>query len=175
MTSLEDIETSPPTLQLIDVRSPSEFADGHIPGAINIPMEEVGWRLADIKSNHPVTIVCESGDRAGMVKNTHFSDNPNVTVLKGGTRGWRESGKEIVGAGRSGALPIMRQVQIVAGSMIVLGFLLSWLLHPYWLALSFFVGCGLIFAGVSGYCGMAMVLQKMPWNKRPSNYEGEAS
>jgi predicted branched-subunit amino acid permease len=59
----------------------------------------------------------------------------------------------------------MRQVQIAAGSLVVIGVLLGALVHPGFYALSAFVGAGLVFAGVSGFCGMARLLVLMPWNR----------
>jgi len=163
--SVQDTQLSSLQAQLIDVRSPAEFASGHIPKAINIPLEEISQRLDDIESERPVVLICESGNRAGMAKQGHFANKANVAVLEGGTKGWREAGRKLVGASGSATIPIMRQVQIGAGSTILLGFLLSLLVSPYWLVLPIFVGGGLLFAGISGYCGMAMLLQKMPWNR----------
>lgn len=62
-------------------------------------------------------------------------------------------------------MPVMRQVQIAAGSLVVLGLALGWWVWPGFLGLSAFVGCGLIFAGATGWCGMARLLGAMPWNR----------
>ncbi|RZJ93902.1 MAG: DUF2892 domain-containing protein, partial [Brevundimonas sp.] len=67
---------------------------------------------------------------------------------------------------RKAPLELMRQVQIAAGSLVLLGTVLAWLVHPAFIALSGFVGAGLVFAGASGFCGMARVLAVMPWNRR---------
>jgi rhodanese-related sulfurtransferase len=61
--------------------------------------------------------------------------------------------------------PLMQQVQIVAGSLVLLGVVLGYLLNPAFFLLSGFVGAGLLFAGLSGWCGMALLLAKMPWNR----------
>ena len=69
--------------------------------------------------------------------------------------------------GRAGRKSIWleRQVRIAAGSLVVLGALLGWLVHPAFVGLSAFVGAGLVFAGVTDTCGMGMVLARMPWNR----------
>jgi hypothetical protein len=64
-------------------------------------------------------------------------------------------------------LELQRQVQIAVGTMILAGFALAWLVSPWFLALPLFAGAGLVFAGLTGFCGMARLLAAMPWN-RPS-------
>jgi len=152
-------------IQLIDVRSPAEFSEGHIPRAINIPLEEVPHRINDIATEGDVVITCASGARAKSCKTRDFADNQNVLVLEGGTNAWQKKGLPLVETSKAKTLPLMRQVQIGAGSFILIGFLLAWLLHPLWLGLPLFVGAGLLFAGVSGFCGMALILARMPWNQ----------
>jgi len=158
--------------QLIDVRSPAEFSEGHIPRAINIPLEEVPQRINDIATEGDVVITCASGARAKSCKMRDFAENQNVLVLEGGTNAWQKKGLPLVGTSGVNTLPIMRQVQIGAGSFILIGFLLAWLLHPLWLGIPLFVGAGLLFAGVSGFCGMALILARMPWNQSGSTAKG---
>jgi|GEM_PF-4139801 len=70
----------------------------------------------------------------------------------------------------------MRQVQIAAGSLVLLGVILSLVLGQWWIAMSAFVGAGLTFAGISGRCGMAKLLGMMPWNQdRSSSYQHTVS
>jgi rhodanese-related sulfurtransferase len=68
-------------------------------------------------------------------------------------------------ADRKAPLPIMRQVQIAAGSLVLSGIALAVLVSPWFIALSAFVGAGLIFAGITGVCAMASLLLHMPWNR----------
>jgi len=166
---LQDFRT-----QLIDVRTQAEFSEGHIPRAVNIPLEEVPHRLGDIATDGEVVITCASGARARSCKISHFAEDNNILVLEGGTYAWQKSGLPLVGTSGVSALPIMRQVQIGAGGLILLGFLLAWLVHPFWLGLPVFVGAGLLFAGVSGFCGMALILARMPWN-RSAKTQGQAT
>ena len=84
--------------------------------------------------------------------------------LEGGLEGWQQAGLPV--ERQAGApLPLMRQVQIAAGSLVLLGLIGSQVLAPAWIALSWFVGAGLVFAGISGFCGMARLLAMMPWNQ----------
>ena len=85
--------------------------------------------------------------------------------LEGGLEGWKKAGLPVA-LDRSQPIDLMRQVQIAAGSMVLTGVVLGALVNPGFYALSGFVGAGLLFAGVSGFCGMARILGAMPWNKR---------
>ncbi|MCB1994218.1 MAG: DUF2892 domain-containing protein, partial [Geminicoccaceae bacterium] len=87
-----------------------------------------------------------------------------VWLLAGGLQAWKRAGLEVE-RGTNAPLPLMRQVQIVAGGLALLGFILGVLVSPWWHALSGFVGAGLLVAGVTGRCGMANLLQVMPWNR----------
>ena len=86
-------------------------------------------------------------------------------ILEGGLDGWKKAGLPVVRDAKQ-PLELQRQVQIGAGSRILLGVILGSLVAPGWYALSGFVGAGLIMAGVSGFCGLARVLLVMPWNKK---------
>ena len=87
-----------------------------------------------------------------------------VLLLDGGLNAWKKAQGEVV-KNTAEPLPLMRQVQIVAGSLIVLGVVLGYAVHEGFFLLAGFVGAGLVFAGVTGFCGMAVLLMKMPWNK----------
>lgn len=84
--------------------------------------------------------------------------------LEGGLQAWKRAGLPTV-TDRNAPLPIMRQMQIAAGSLVLLGVVLATLVSPWFMALSAFVGAGLIVAGVTGFCAMANLLQHMPWNR----------
>ena len=80
------------THQLIDVRSASEYASGHIPGAVNIPMDQVEARLDDLVCGLPIILVCQAGKRARMVAGLVEPCRSDVTVLDGGTAAWSPPG-----------------------------------------------------------------------------------
>ncbi len=161
--SPETLRDSPATHgKLIDVRSAAEFAVGHIPGAVNVPMEQVEMRMADIGSG-PVFLVCEAGTRARIVAGW-LEGRQFVSVLSGGTAAWRHAGWPLV-ACASSRWTLERQVRLTAGLMVFIATLLAVLANLKWVYLAMFVGAGLTFAGATNICGMAVVLARMPWNR----------
>lgn len=152
--------------QVIDVRTPAEFDAGHLPGAVNIPMETIESRLADIDFEAPTVLVCQSGTRAGVVCGNVGHRFADVAVLEGGTKAWIADGGEVVRTTRSG-LSLMSQSLIGAGLFNLVGIALAMLIHPAWIGVSVFVSLGLTVAGTTGFCLMAIILGKMPWNRKP--------
>jgi rhodanese-related sulfurtransferase len=148
--------------RIVDVRSPDEFARVRIPGADNRPLDS----LTNIEAPGPIVFHCRSGMRtsANAARLAACCDG-EAYVLEGGIDAWRKAGLAVE-QDKGAPLEIMRQVQIVAGSLVLLGVLLGFTIAPAWFALSAFVGAGLTFAGVSGWCGMATLLALMPWNRR---------
>ena len=168
---------------LIDVRAPDEHARERIAGARNVPLAQLSaqphaaaYRLAGAPA---VIFHCRSGQRTAMHAQAleGCTDCP-AYVLEGGLDGWKRAGLPVL---RDAAQPLelQRQVQIAAGSLVALGTALGAGVSPWFLLLPGFVGCGLVFAGVSGFCGMARLLAKMPWNRRAATFlstnRGEAS
>src|SRR5208337_3917773 len=148
-------------IQTVDVRSAAEFASGHIPGAVNIPMEQVESRMEDLPSG-PLVLTCESGKRAEIVVGW-LAAADNVTLLAGGTRAWRNAGYPLVRCAPC-RWTLERQVRLIAGLIVLAATLLSILINTKWVYLAMLVGAGLTFAGVTNICGMAILLGKMPWN-----------
>ena len=150
-------------MQLIDVRSPQEYRAGHLPGALNIPMETIGARLGDLNAEQEIVLICQSGKRAIMVYQ-HLRGTPHsLAVLAGGTAGWQAAGLPVI-AEQSSDWSLDRQVRLAAGLLVLLGILGSFGWRPG-LGLAIFVGGGLTFSGLSGWCGMGLLLAKMPWNR----------
>ena len=118
--------------------------------------------------NKTIIFTCLSGlttsNRAAQIQEC-ASSCENIYLLDGGTNAWEQAGLPIEKATTGCSLDIMRQVQIAAGSLILLGALLGWLVSPYFFLICAFVGAGLLFAGITGFCGMVHLLNKMPWNK----------
>lgn len=148
--------------RIIDVRSAAEFATGHIPGAMNVPLEQVEARTADI-GDGPLIIVCEAGTRAAIVAGWLGKRQP-VSVLRGGTAAWRKAGLPLVTCAPS-RWTLERQVRLGAGVIVLAATLLSVFVNPRWVYPAMFVGAGLTFAGLTNICGMAVVLARMPWNR----------
>jgi len=151
------------TVAVIDVREPIEYAAGHIAGSRNVPLSRL--HQADLPSG-PLVLVCQSGNRSARGVQTLLERGfaHPISDLQGGIPSWQQAGlplRKVTNA----PLPLMRQVQIAAGSLVLLGLILSTTVAPAWILLSWFVGAGLVFAGVSGFCGMARLLAVMPWNQ----------
>ena len=151
------------SLQLIDVRSPGEYATGHVPRALNIPLEEVESRIDDLGSG-PIAILCQSGNRATMACSRLKAHHQNVLVVEGGTQAWIKAGGPVTGI-VAGRWSLERQVRLIAGLLVLLGAILAVTISPAWIYLPMLIGGGLTFAGLSNICGMALLLGKLPWNQ----------
>lgn len=154
------------TLQLVDVRSRSEFDSGHIPRATNFPMDEIEARIDDLSKTQKVVLLCQSGRRAGVSCALLAQHHPDVLVLEGGTVAWTQAGLPLVRSSKT-RWSLERQVRLAAGLLVLSGIALAALVSPAWIFLSTFVALGLIFAGLTDICGMASLFAIMPWN-RPS-------
>ena len=149
---------------LVDVRSPAEFAAGHIPGAVNIPMEQIESRLDDLNPNRPVIPICHTGQRARMTAALLETGHRPAAVLDGGTRAWIEAGLPLVTSVKT-RWSLERQVRLAAGLLVLAGALLALSVDLHWLLLSAFVGLGLALAGITDICPMAKILGNLPWNR----------
>lgn len=159
-----------PDVVLLDVRSPAEFNTSHVPGAKNVPLDQLDPRaLVDggqIPPLHSVYLLCQTGGRATKAAEKFAKAGiDNAVVVEGSTKAWIEAGLPVE-RGTSKAISIERQVRIGAGSLVLLGVLLAVFVHPGFIALSGFVGAGLLFAGITDWCGMGLLLAKAPWNSR---------
>ena len=150
-------------VKVIDVREPMEYAGGHIAGSLNVPLSRI--TQADLPRG-PLVLVCHSGNRSAkaLAQLLHQGHPDPLVDLEGGIPAWQQAGLPVRKL-RNAPLPLMRQVQIAAGSLVLLGLVLGTWVAPAWILLSWFVGAGLVFAGVSGFCGMARLLAAMPWNR----------
>ncbi|MCW5942413.1 MAG: rhodanese-like domain-containing protein [Fimbriimonadaceae bacterium] len=151
-------------LQMIDVRSPSEFAAGHIPGAANMPMQEAESRLDDLNRRVPVVLVCQSGTRASMTCSFLADRHPDLIVLEGGTSAWMNAGLPVVATMRT-RWSLERQVRLMVGAMVLTGTILSLTVAPGWAYLAMAMGGGLVFASLTDSCPMTALFALMPWNK----------
>ncbi|MFP5369634.1 MAG: rhodanese-like domain-containing protein [Actinomycetes bacterium] len=166
-------DTDDPNPTLIDVRTPVEFEAGHIPGAVNVPLDELRGQLGELRDvlhDHDVILVCRSGQRAGQAQEALQSAGLAApTVLSGGIVDWEKTGGDLNRGRQSWELE--RQVRLAAGSLVVAGVLTS-VAAPRMKWLAGFVGGGLVFAAVTNTCAMGMALARMPWNKRGARATG---
>ena len=156
-------------IRLLDVRTAGEFASAHIKGSYNVPLDtlsehgrEIGENVAD-----PIVLICQSGRRARQAEEALKTTGlRNLHVLDGGLSAWLTAGLPVI-RGR-GRISIERQVRIAAGALAALGGLLAVLVNPILALLPVVVGSGLVFAGITDTCGMAMVLARLPYNRTAS-------
>lgn len=149
---------------LVDIREADERAREHVPGARHNPLS----RLAAVDAGGAKAVIfhCRSGARtAANAQRLAAVANCAAYTLEGGLEAWKKAGLPVNVDARQ-PIEIMRQVQIAAGSLVLAGVALGIWVAPAFLALSAFVGAGLVFAGTTGWCGMARLLAYMPWNRR---------
>lgn len=151
-------------LQLVDVRNPDEFAAGHVPGAVNVPIDQIESRLGDLSRQGPVVLLCQSGNRAQMACELIQQHHPELLVLEGGTIAWADAGLPVVRTTRT-RWSIDRQVRLWAGFLVLTGTILSVTVNPLWVYLAMFAGGGLTFAAITDLCPIVFLLRKMPWNQ----------
>jgi rhodanese-related sulfurtransferase len=154
---------------VVDVRSPGEYAGGHLPGAHNIPLDridEAADALRAAAARGPLLIVCASGARSAKGCAHLMTLGVEATTLEGGTGGWAGAGHRVERpAGSRTPWPMDRQVRLAAGSLALAGFAAGLAWPPaHWL--SGLIGAGLAFSGATNTCGMAAVLARLPHNRR---------
>lgn len=149
--------------EIVDVRSESEFAAGHIPGAKCIPLQQLPFRHADL-GDGDLVLVCEAGARACIAQRNLGQRSGTIAVLEGGTRAWREAGLPLVSALHTN-WSLERQVRFGAGLLILIGIALTLFVSRISILVPAFVGAGLTFAGATDICMMGKLLARMPWNQ----------
>ena len=153
-------------IELIDVRTPAEFREVHVEFARNVPLDQLdpAALMQGRAADEPLYVLCKAGQRGQQacekIVRAGFSTAVNV---EGGTMACVEAGLPVVRGKK--AMSLERQVRIAAGSLVLLGAALGWLVNPAFIGISAFVGAGLICAGVTDRCGMGMILARMPWNQ----------
>ena len=155
-------------VELIDVRTPAEFREVHVEFARNVPLDQLDpARVMQTRidaGGEPLYIICQSGARGRQAcerfQQAGFS---NVVNVEGGTLAAAQAGLPVLRGKK--VISLERQVRIVAGSLVLTGAVLAWLVHPAFIGLSAFIGAGLVFAGITDTCGMGMMLATMPWNR----------
>jgi rhodanese-related sulfurtransferase len=153
--------------RLLDVRTPAEYARCHVPQAELFPLREL--KVEDILSQHrggtPIYVLCQEGMRASKaIEQFERAGCRDCVLVEGGTQAWVEAGLP-VNNGHSAVIPLMRQVQIVVGALATIGAVLAFSVSRWFAVLPIVLGCGLLFAGLTGTCGLAMMLARMPWNR----------
>lgn len=160
--SAADVAARAGAMDVVDVRSPGEFRSGHARGARNVPLE--GIEAVAVAAGKELVLICKSGKRASIAAERLAARGVSACVVEGGTDAWAAAGCAMESSGR-GVISVERQVRIGAGLLVLAGVVLGFLVHPGFFGLSGFVGAGLVFAGATDWCGMALVLGRCPWNR----------
>lgn len=173
-TSLEMISPSDassllkqnPQAKILDVRSAMEFNQIHIEPSINIPIDMLSSKFDELsQSKQSYLVLCHTGNRAAMAADMLIQSGiHSVKVIQGGIINWQKEKLPVIKG--QGGISLERQVRIIAGSLVLLGVILSFLLHGAFIFISVFVSCGLIFAGITDNCLMGILLMKLPYNKK---------
>ncbi len=153
------------SMLLIDVREPAEHRTESIENSCLIPLAEISVEKLPSRSR-PIVIYCRSGKRSSEACKKLLAQDPtlNLYSLEGGIIAWKEAGSNIRRSG-SNILPLDLQIQLTAGIIGFSGVILGTFVNQFFYLLPGFVGLGLMFAGLTGWCGMAKLLAKAPWNK----------
>lgn len=151
---------------LVDVRNPAEYRADHIEQAHLIPAAELSVEKIPPDTKR-VVIHCGVGILSRKACESLLKKNLSIEIynLEGGIVAWRNAGFPTQKSPGGRSLPLDRQVQVTAGFLTFFGIVLGYFVHPGFLVLSAFIGAGLMFAGLSGFCGMEKILAKMPWNQ----------
>ncbi|MBU2221246.1 MAG: MBL fold metallo-hydrolase [Candidatus Omnitrophica bacterium] len=155
-----------PQVKLLDVRSPLEFAQVHIKDAISVPIDMLAAKINDLaQSKQRYIVFCRTGNRSPMAADMLMQSGIHgVKVMQGGMTRWQKDGLPVIKG--EGGISLERQVRLIAGSVVLLGILLSWFVHWALIFIPIFISCGLIYSGISDNCLMGMLLMKLPYNKK---------
>ncbi len=151
---------------LVDVREPAEHAAENITGATLLPLGKVSKSLLPQHIGKKLVIYCRKGGRGGSACEKLMAEDPGLDIynLEGGIEAWRAAGLTVASSGKA-FLPLDRQVQLTIGLLLITGSVLGALFSPKWFLLTGLIGAGLTVAGVTGFCGLAFIMAKMPWNQ----------
>lgn len=155
-----------PRIRMLDVRTPGEFEGGHIEGSYNVPLDTLGEHAAELRQlEDPVVLVCRGGNRARQAESVlRGSGMTRLHVLEGGMAAWQGASYAVRRTGRE-RWALDRQVRLVAGLVVLTGVLLSVLVSPALVWVAAFMGAGLTFSAVTDWCGLAILLGKLPYNR----------
>jgi rhodanese-related sulfurtransferase len=172
---LAELRQTSESIDLIDVRTPAEFREVHVDFAENVPLDRLDPKSMSAQRNgggNPLYVICRSGGRAKQACEKLAAAGLNVVNVEGGTLAWDAAGLPVV-RGRK-TISLERQVRIAIGLVVLASSILAAVVHPYWIGLAAFMGAGLVFSGITDFCGLALILGRMPWNQIRGE-SGEAS
>lgn len=158
-------EANNSTVDFINVCTPAEYKEKHIKGVRSVPLDTLHSRIDELNKKKTVYIHCRSGNRGrqAIQKLQSLGVTAELVNVEGGLLAWQEAGYET--GSHTTRIPVMRQVFIGAGGLVLGGVLLTHFVDYTFILIPLFVSLGLLVSGFTGWCGMAILLSKMPWNK----------
>lgn len=148
---------------VLDVREEDEYRYESIQKTVNFPLSQLEQEMRKLPRNQEIYVLCQTGIRSAQAaEQLRRAGFKRIREVRGGIESWKSEGYSVLRG--KGTIPIIRQVQIVTGSLALVGGIFSRL---HWLAA--LIGAGLLFAGISGNCGLALLLARMPWNKNSAS------
>ena len=151
---------------IIDVRTPEEYSTGNIRSSVLLPLPKLTPEAVR-RILHPgqlCVLVCHAETRAAKAASLLSAAGiEHLAVMEGGMEAWKSAGLPM--KNEKEGISIQSQTRVISGGMVLSGLLLGHFRDPSWYFLSGFVGVGLIFAGVTGFCGMSQLLARLPWNR----------
>ncbi len=159
---------------LVDVREPGEHQAESIPGAVSLPLGRICKDALPEMAGKKLVLHCKAGKRGGAACEKLLAEDPNLELynLEGGIGAWAQASHAVKTSGKF-FLPLDRQVQLTIGTGVLVGVILGYAVHPGFLLLAALFGAGLMNAGLTGWCGLALLMAKMPWNQgsaTPTNF-----
>ncbi len=175
---LHRLRQSGEACEILDVRTPPEHAAAHVAGVKLVPLDDLDPRafLAQrADSAAPLYVICQSGARANKaIEKFRAAGIERCVLVEGGTQAWIDAGLPVE-RGASRVLPLIQQVHLVIGFFTTLGAVLALAIDARFALLALLTGCGLLINGSTGWCGLALFMAKMPWNRLPASTEVGAS
>lgn len=161
-----ELRKNNPEIKFLDVRSVFEYTQAHIKDSINVPLDTLSAKIGELSQlKQKFIVLCRTGNRSPMAADMLVQSGlQGVRVLDGGITRWQKE-KFTVEKGEGG-ISLERQVRFIAGSLVLTGIILAWLIHWALIGIPVFVSCGLIFSGLTDNCLMGMLLMKLPYNRK---------
>jgi len=156
---------------LVDVREPQEFSAEHAAQAISVPLSRLRdiWPKLDLPAGSRVLFQCQKGKRGeqACLAASALPAGPSVSIFNvaGGIEALKQAGVVTVAAGSGHGISIFRQVQMVVGALVLAFVLVGFAGFTWGFALAGLFGAALAVAGLTGFCGLALLLARAPWNK----------
>ena len=147
---------------VVDVRLPAEYRAVHLEPSVLLPLDEITRRRSELPRERELVLVCRTGARARLA--AAQLAGLRTRVLEGGIAAWQQAGYPVVEG--QAHMSLEREVRVVAGALACIGGALAVAASPWFGLLPAFVGAGLVYAGITDRCGMAMLLAKLPYNRR---------